>query len=71
METVTIKIPGNTDVKLSVIEFNALVQALEAQVRWDVGGMFGDGEEIIDKPGMARAKRVLKKLAFQVTLSYL
>lgn len=62
---VTIKISGNDDVKLSAIEFDALVQALHTQITWDVSGMYGDGGEITDKVGYNRAKRILKKLGYR------
>lgn len=61
---VTIKIPGLEDIKLSPIEFNHMVQAMIMQVRWGNAGMYGDGEEINDKVGYERAKRIIEKLGY-------
>jgi hypothetical protein len=61
---VTVKISGMKDVKLTAIEFDAMVQALYSMVRWSCDGMYGDGEDITDKVGMRRAITVLKKLGY-------
>lgn len=61
---VTVKIPGMKDVKLTPIEFDALVQAMYKMIMWDAGGMYGNGQEIDDKVGLVRAKRILKKLGY-------
>jgi len=58
---VTIKIPGLKDIKLSAIEFNLLVAALNTQIKWESGGMFGDGDSVTDKVGYTRAIRIIKK----------
>lgn len=52
------------DVKLSPYEFDVVMQALVSMVRYDTDGMFGDGQDITDKVGLARAKRVLSKLHY-------
>ena len=63
---VTIKIPGNPDVKLNAHEFNELATALKTMIKWESGGMYGDGSVITDKVGYNRAHRVLYKLGYKI-----
>lgn len=54
------------NVELTPREFDALAQALYVMIKWDVGGMYGDGSDIVDKSGLTRAIRVLTKLGYAV-----
>ncbi len=61
---VKITCAGMPEVKLSANEFNLLVQSLVAHIRYESGGMFGDGETVTDKMGMKTAKRIVEKLHY-------
>lgn len=63
---VTIKIPGTKDITLTEREFNEMAVALRKMVLWDTGGMYGDGEKIVDKPGFKRAIKTLVKIGYQI-----
>lgn len=63
---ITIKIPGMSDIKLTTKEYLELVYSLKRMVEWGIGGMYGDGNDIIDKASFKRANRVLQKLGFPV-----
>lgn len=63
---VTIKISGTKDVVLHEREFNELATALQRMVTWGIGGMYGDGEEIIDKVGYKRALKTLIKIGYKI-----
>lgn len=63
---VTIKVGGTHDVKLSEREFDLMVESLYKHIMWESGGMFGDGDNITDGLGMALAKRIIKKLGYQI-----
>lgn len=63
---VKISIPGCKEITLTEREFNELATALQRMVQWDVGGMYGDGEEITNKPALKRAIKTLVKIGYKI-----
>lgn len=63
---VKITIPGCKDISLTEMEFNEMATALKKMIRWDSGGMYGDGENITDKAGLKRGIRTLIKIGYSI-----
>ena len=53
------------DVKMTSVQFALLLESLSEHVKWDTGGMFGDGTDMVDRAGLARAKRILNMFSFR------
>ena len=48
--------------KLTSTELEEVRVVMRTMINWGTGGMYGDGEDITDKKGLATAKRALDKL---------
>lgn len=60
----TIRRPGREDVKLTEAEFALMEEALVKMVKWESGGMFGDGDTITDKVAYRRGCSAISKLGY-------
>lgn len=63
---ITITRTGRSSVKLTELEFNELAVALQKMLKWDVGGMYGDGQGITNHAGQKRAIRTLIKIGYEI-----
>lgn len=49
-------------VELSQIELDEIKFLIRTAIAWDAGGPYGNGDDVDDKKGLAKAKRLLQKL---------
>lgn len=66
MNKVIIKL-GDTTIRLTASEFTEIVDCTRAQIRYGLGGLYGDGDKIINKTGLKTAQSAIKKIEKALT----